>query len=985
MQLKDVFRRPRLFVVAALLLVAVIAVPVWFRGESAERLTERAQLALSKSDYAEAIRLAEQALQKQPRLASALELAAKAEMQQGNAAAAASHFALIAQDDPAATADMFHAAGELALERGHATEAENYLQAALNRDPQHLSSRLLLAYLLAVMGRSRNAEELLMEAIRQGYGTIDHLSTLGLHRTLIDDAALVDRCLKAVPGDPLPLVARARVELAQGRLVEAERILRQVLAAHPQQPQALMRLGEALVHAPGSTFTDWLASLPPQTLDQPDVWVVRGLRAREQEQDEAAARCFWEALKRDPNLQVASYQLGQLLSLLGMAEKAKPVLERADRLVQLQEEIRLLEQKPNDIGLYRRVANHARRLGRLWESRGWLALARRLQPDLPPLNQELVDVQDELAADTPQTLAKANPALSLDLSAFPLPSERGKAPQDLSATDRSTGNGPSAIRFVDDAATAGVSFVYHNSADPDNRIMYLVEHTGGGVAVLDFDADAWPDLYFSQGRDWPPRAPQQTWLDRLFRNSGDGQFEDVTEPAGLGDADFSGGVAAADFDLDGWPDLYVVNVGSRRLYRNNGDGTFTDVTAAAGLEGGEWTTSCLIADLNGDTWPDIYDVNYVTRESAYRVCKSEDDFRDCRVVNSRAEQDRVHVSLGDGRFQDVSEEAGVIAPDGKGLGILAADFEGTGQLSLFVANDYTPNFFFVNETADRGGALRFAERAVLSGLAFDWDGLPQACMGVAAGDADGDGALDLFVTNFQDESNTLYLHRAPWFFVDATRPSGLREPGLPLLGFGTQFIDADLDGWPDLVAANGHVMNLAHRGIPFEMPPQFFRNLGAGRFEELRGEALGNYFQKKYLGRGLARLDWNRDGREDFAVSNSNAPASLVTNRTEPAGHFLALRFCGVASDRDAIGATVRLTCGPRTWVHQLTAGDGFQASNQRQIVAGLGACTQIDRLTVRWPSRLEQSFASPPVDSELLLIEGRDAPVRLIKPESAQ
>ena len=254
-------------------------------------------------------------------------------------------------------------------------------------------------------------------------------------------------------------------------------------------------------------------------------------------------------------------------------------------------------------------------------------------------------------------------------------------------------------------------------------------------------------------------------------------------------------------------------------------------------------------------------------------------------------------------------------------------------------------------------------------------------MGIAADDADGDGLTDLFVTNFYNEYNTLYRQLPGGIFSDVSHTARLKEPSLSKLGFGTQFIDGDLDGWPDLVVANGHVDDFRSHGIPFRMQAQFFANVGGGRFTELPARQLGDYFQQELLGRGLARIDWNRDGREDFVVSNINSPVCLVTNQTAETGHFLALQLRGVESNRDAIGAVVKLTVGGRTRTKQLTGGDGYQASNHRQLLFGLGDSMSVDELSVRWPSGREQSFQNVPADAEYLLVEGRTEVARIPKP----
>lgn len=316
-----------------------------------------------------------------------------------------------------------------------------------------------------------------------------------------------------------------------------------------------------------------------------------------------------------------------------------------------------------------------------------------------------------------------------------------------------------------------------------------------------------------------------------------------------------------------------------------------------------------------------------------------------------------------------------VVPDGKGLGVVAADFDGSGRLSLFVGNDAVPNFLFVNETPSPGAPPRCSEQALVAGVAVDGEGRSQACMGLAAGDADGNGRLDLFITNFRNEANTLYLQQDVLTWVDDTRRAGLYAASFDLLGFGTQFLDADLDGRPDLVVINGHVGDLRQHGVPYQMRPQFFRNVGAGRFVELPGAAAGEFFQGAYLGRGLARLDWNRDGRPDFVAQRLETPAALVTNRTLRTGHFLSVKLTGTESARDAIGATVSFTAGGQPQLAQLVAGDGYMASNERQLFFGLAAATTIERLEVAWPSGRRSVFTNLDADQELHIIEGHDRP----------
>lgn len=537
----------------------------------------------------------------------------------------------------------------------------------------------------------------------------------------------------------------------------------------------------------------------------------------------------------------------------------------------------------------------------------------------------------------------------------------------------------SIIRF--DVAAAEIDFRYFNSAVPATPGARMFEFTGGGVGAADFDLDGRPDLYFTQGCRWPPDPTQREFLDRLYRNLGD-RYIDVTDAAAIVEPGFSQGIACGDYNEDGFPDVYVGNIGGNRLFRNNGDGTFGSAlpdtrtpTAPEEPQQLVWTTSVAIADVNGDSLPDLFDANYVTGSDVYeRICDHDGTPGVCSPTVFDAERDRFWLNRGDGTFSEVGQLVGLVASAGTGLGILAADFDESGRLSLFVANDARPNHFFQNMTETAGALPHFEENAAAFGLATDAAGSSQACMGIAAGDANGDGRLDLFVTNYVDESNTLYEQQADGTFADASRRAGLADPSRHLLGFGTQFLDANNDGWEDLVVANGHVDDFRFKGYAFDMPAEFFRN-AAGVFHEEPPESLGFYFQNKHFGRGLARLDWNGDGRNEFAVSHLGEPAVLLTNASPTAGRSISLRFRATKSARDAIGTVVTIKTNRRRLVRQMTAGDGYQASNERKLVIGIGPADQVDSVSVRWASGHFDRFEALASGRTWLMIEGRSRP----------
>jgi tetratricopeptide (TPR) repeat protein len=950
-----------------------------FAAPSPEKLVAEARRKIARGQFREAERLARQALARDSQNAWALVVAAEAAASQSHLKAALEYYHQLPDDcSPASVAGLF-GAGEVLVDQGRLSDAEQKLRRALACDPGHLASHYRLGFVLGATGRRWESVAHLLAIVRSRDFPADHLLLLGNVERVLDSHELLIKCREIAPDDPLPMLGQARVEVVNGDLAKARHLLERVVAVLPNEYEGQARLGTVLLGARGDDdFLDWLGRLPPGADEHPEIWVVRGQWFFAQNELHAAARSFWEAVLRDPDHRLANYRLGSTLAAMNDPARAAPFLKRADKLEQIETIVDDVVRNKHDRAAWQKASALTESLGRLWEAWGWAQRARAEDPALVWAQEAITRLEPLLHSDLPRTLPEQNPARQIDLSSYSIPQARANS------TAKASGSGdrhaPVQVRFANVAAEAGIRFVYFNSPHSGAAGVRIFETTGGGVAALDYDLDTWPDLYFTQGCRHPPGEPRGEHRDRLYRNLGDGRAADTTGAAGLGDEEFSQGISAGDYNNDGFPDLYLANIGPNRLYRNNGDGTFGDSTVPAGIRGDDWTTSCLIADLNGDSWPDLYDVNYCAGADVFSLtCVTSGVARSCSPREFQAAADRVYVSLGDGTFQEAGESAGIsAAPDGYGLGIVAADFEGAGKLNVFVANDGTANFYFVNRTDRRNGRLQFMEQAPAAGLAFDAEGLPQSNMGVAAGDADGNGLIDLYVTNFYNQSDMMYFQQPGGLFVDVTREAGLREPSLLPLGFGTQFLDGDLDGLPDLVVTNGHVDDLRRLGQPYKMSPQYFRNTGRGRFVELTPSSLGSFFEGKYLGRGLARLDWNRDGKEDFAVSHIGSPAALVVNRTESAGHFLALQFRGVVSDRDAIGTTVRVTAGGRTRTSQLTAGDGYQASNERRLVVGLGAAAAVENLTVRWLSGAEQTFEQVPANVDLLLIEGRNELIRL-------
>ncbi len=950
------------------LLVVAAGVVLLSRRSHSDVALEDARRALRQGNAESALRIVHDEFGRHPESSDAIHIAAMAHARLGEYVEAASLF-LMLDDGSRAARNTLYSGAEKLLSQGRLSQSAMLLRRCLDLFPEDVESHRKLATVLNLSGLRWDA--LVHGRVclaRQQFSLSELLLWCNPEEPFVNDELLLD-AQQMSGDDPLVMSGLAVAAVRTNDITGAVALLERVTSHSPSLLEAQGILGGLLAdNANLERLVIWNSTLPVNAGDHSEIWYVWGRWCQLTLQSNAAARCFWESVRRAPESRRANFQLGRQLVELGRVEDARPFLERAERLTELQQVMRPIYFKGPQPESMLQVARLLEALNRHQEALAWYYALTRFAPDNSVANESMIRLDQIFAGGTvPRENENIDLAQGIDLSSLPLP--RWSLPQSPLAETNQSGD---SWFFPEVAASAGIRFQYFNSDDPQTPGKRMFETTGGGAVVADFDGNNWPDVYLTQGCRWPVAAGQTEFSDQCFRNLGAGRFQECAEISGLVDFGYSQGATAGDFDNDGFPDVYVANIGQNRLFRNNGDGTFHDITIDAGIIDDSWTTSCLMADLDGDAFPDLYDANYLSGEEAFRIICGTDHPRTCSPATFSGALQRICRNQGDGTWSDVTQEFGLAGLKGKSLGIVAARLTDSKMTDLFIANDGEANFFFRESEVRDSGHSGFAETALRSGLAFDRDGRAQACMGIAADDVNSDGRLDFFVTNFYEESNTLYVQKPGLLFSDETREAGLTNPSLLMLGFGTQFLDGDLDGDPDLVVANGHVDDFSFDGKAYRMRPQYFRNVGGSRFVEMTSGRTDSWFSGEYLGRGLARIDWNRDGREDFVVSHLDSPAALVSNECSNCGNSLTIRLIGVQCARDAIGTSVTITSAGRSRTRQLTAGDGYQASNERILVFGLGAAETATDVGIHWPSGTVQHVASLSAGFEYRIIEGR-------------
>jgi thioredoxin-like negative regulator of GroEL len=984
--------RSRIFVVLSIVTIGIgLAWPAWYvaGGWQVRRGLNRAKRQINSGQYGAALDRLAQLSTRWPRHGEVEYLLGVCESALGRTERALAAWARVPLTSPRAAPAALARGRALVKSQSRFIEAEAAYRAAMKGSrPEAVEARWALAVILLWQGRLDEVSRLLKEIWRVGQ---DRDRVAALREMWRLDSVVVaaeeiqpvlDQAAQLAPDDDRVWLARAYLASRYGRHSEANVWVKAALLKCPEDliiRRAAMQC--AIAADDYDTALHVAAQIPAERFTASERLSVRAWFAARWNDSAAERAALEQLIASEPGNTRALDRLAMLLYEAGQTHRAAILRQQGEAVSRDQERYRrlLVEDRASiPSNEFRLRASLAERLGRRFEARGWLTLAREREPSDQVGRDSLERLARESSGRNVQPGGSLADFIGSPTRCVAVPKPVASSPTDLTRK---------AILFRDDAAPAGLRFTYDNNESSQHQIP---ETIGGGVAVLDYDRDGWLDVYVVQGGPLlARRADAQlasdnrgsnfhgTLGDRLFRNRRDGTFEDVTDGSGVSrvGSGYGFGVAAGDYDGDGHPDLFVTRFGSYLLLHNDADGSFSDATERAGL-GGErdWPTSAAFADFDGDGDLDLYVCHYLAWDAEHpTVCdapNAPDRHVSCLPLKFRAMPDHLFRNDG-GRFVDVSAAAGIVDHDGRGLGVIAADLDDDRRVDLYVANDMTANYLFHNT-----GGMKFEEIGHQAGAACNAEGGYQAGMGVACGDFNGDGTAELAVTNFFGESTTLYRNLGGAIFADATAASGLKAPSRFLLGFGITFLDADNDGYLDLATANGHIHDLRPK-IPYAMPAQLLTSDRKGRLTDVTAQS-GAVWNVARIGRGLANADLDNDGRVDLLLVAQNSPLAYLHNQTSRAGHFVTLHLEGAASNRDAIGVRVTVTSGGRRQTAWRIGGGSYASASDPRLHFGLGQERMIDTIEVSWPSGRVEQFRNMPADTGYLIRESEPKPLPL-------
>jgi tetratricopeptide (TPR) repeat protein len=851
--------------------------------------------------------------------------------------------------------------GEIAIRERRLGEAEQSLRRASGRNRRAVEPLKRLVTVLSLERRPAEARSVLRrlyQITREPRHLAESILISELETEVRDLSPELEEFLKQTPEDPWLRRVWGMFLLSRSRPAEALPNLEAAAAAFEEDPLGRFALAECRM-AVGIAVDDLslLGSPPSRTADAARWWVLRSRLAEVLGREGEMLENLHKAVSADPRNAEGHFRLGQAMIRGGHREAGRVHLDRAESLGlrqdALKRELGSLLREGTNVDALLRIGRLCQECGMTAESIDWFELAYQRDPRLRPPGSNLAQ---PTPVDDDPAVALSRPVLKPSV----LPRLTRPLPRMAPRPD-------SESRFEDVAHRAGVRFQYDSGA---TSRLFIGDIIGGGVALFDFDDDGRLDIYFVNGCALPFDAQSSPRANKLYRNRGDGTFEDVTERAGVGGQGYGMGCAVGDFDNDGHDDLFVTGLNQTVLYRNRGDGSFANVTAQAGVASSRWSTAAGFGDLDGDGDLDLVVVTYVEADpNDVLECRDKSgNLIHCNPDRFPAQFDHLFRNNGDGTFTDVSRQAGIEVLEGRGLGLAIADLDGDGRLDIFVANDTTPNFLFRNL-----GGLRFEEVGLTAGVAYDSMGRPTASMGVVAEDLNDDGRIDLFHTNLINQSSTLRWNLGRGLFADGTLAASLAAPTRSKTGFGTVALDVDNDGTLDLFVANGHTDEQPWFNTPMAQTAQLFLGRDHGRFELANLES-SPYFSRPVVGRGVAAGDLDNDGRVDLVVVHRDFPAAVLRNGTR-GGHWLGLRLRGTRSGRSPVGACAVCQAGGRSRVRWVTSGTSYLSSSDPRLWFGLGSTPKAEHLEVRWPSGTVQTWSDVAGDCILDIREGDDQP----------
>jgi len=813
---------------------------------------------------------------------------------------------------------------QLLADEGRISDAISDLRQLHSAIPDDVLVTRRLGQLLAGMGDKQQAVPVLMELVEAGHASSDELMVLAGGGSDLWSLQRIRMMRERSPHDRQLILAELKHLQIRGHHDAVLNLIDAALSQNPTDSELhWWRL--QLTGVNGDENLQRISSARPTPVGLGFISTTLI-----ETDSKMALECAVRRVELMSHDSIAHRRLAEQLQLVGIDTDAAIHQEYATLLSELAEICRRRDVfgRPQA----QRVVEILRRLGRTSEAIAWCRWESRVSPGSTWPEKQLADLNQQgrttpLPAVAPGALlARADELQSMTAEEL-IPLAVG-AIRDRQRSTIDTGKLAAGVELRDVAGRVGLDSEFYNGTSSD-RGRYMHEFTGGGVGVLDLDGDDWPDLMLSQGSDSPMAVSTDRSVpsDQLFRNVRGQSFLNVGSAAGITESDFGQGVAVGDVNLDGFDDIYVANIGTNALWINQGDGTFVRQT----LPGHEpqWTISAAILDMNGDSIPDLYDVNYVIGANVFtQICEHDGQQRICSPTDFNPAPDELWLGNGDGTFRPASTEHTLDQFSGNGMGIVAGDLRLTGTWQAFVTNDEMANFFL--EANDKG---QLQDSAVIHGVAFGSNGESQGSMGIAAGHMNADDQLDLFITNYYGELNCLHVQSPEGFFDDATRASRLGHPGRPMLGFGTQCLDVDGDGDDDLFVANGHLDDFTHMSIPYHMQAQLFINQD-DHFVEL-SSGSSPYLDQKTLGRAVAKLDWNRDGRTDLCVTHLDRPVALLENRSDTELRVLKIEVNLLSGFRDGTGCVLTVTPieGDESLPTEripLLSGDGYACSNQR-------------------------------------------------------